>query len=132
MGVLKKFRNSNFFIRLKSWEFWPFELIYLPVILYWIWLAIKARSFFFFSASIPGIKYGGMLGESKIEVLDKIKAELKPKTLFIADKTPGDNVLTLINNNALNYPLIFNAPRRIIPSIHVIRTLKTWLRRCFH
>jgi len=107
MEVFKKFRNSNFYIRLKSWEFWPFELIYIPVILYWIWLAIKARSLFFFSASNPGIKYGGMLGESKIKILDKIKAELKPKTLFIIDRTPSDKVLKHINNNALNYPLIF-------------------------
>jgi len=48
-----------------------------------------------------------MLGESKIKILDKIKAELKPKTLFIADRTPGDKVLKHIGNNALNYPLIF-------------------------
>ncbi len=107
MGVFKKIRNSNFFIRLRSWEFWPFELIYIPVFLYWIWLAIKARSLFFFSASNPGIKYGGMLGESKIKILDKIKAELKPKTLFIADRTPDNEVLKQININELSYPLIF-------------------------
>lgn len=48
-----------------------------------------------------------MLGESKIQILDKIKTDLKPKTVFIADKTTSDKVLKHISTNALNYPLIF-------------------------
>jgi hypothetical protein len=35
---------------------------YLPIFVYWLWLSVKARSLFFFSAANPSIENGGMLG----------------------------------------------------------------------
>ncbi|MBC8153596.1 MAG: hypothetical protein H7Z72_11850, partial [Bacteroidetes bacterium] len=67
--------DSPFFIRLRSWEYWPFSVVYAPVFVYWLWLSLKARSFFFFSAGNPSIELGGLLGESKIDILDKISDE---------------------------------------------------------
>jgi len=54
--------------KITHWEYWPFELVYFPVVLYYFWLSIRARSFFFFSASNPSIETGGMLGESKFGI----------------------------------------------------------------
>jgi hypothetical protein len=59
-------RYLNFMTRLTQWEYWPFEVIYLPIFVYWLWLSVKARSLFFFSAANPSIENGGMLGESKL------------------------------------------------------------------
>lgn len=84
--------NSPFFIRLRSWEYWPFSLVYLPIFGYWLWLSIKARSLFFFSASNPSIETGGLLGESKIDILNRISDEFKPKTLFVPASTHPDTV----------------------------------------
>jgi len=44
-----------FFMRLFHWEFWPFNLVYFPVFFYYAFLAVKARSLFFFYAANPTI-----------------------------------------------------------------------------
>ncbi len=98
--------NSPFFIRLRHWEFWPFAVVYAPIFVYWLWLSIKARSLFFFSASNPSIETGGLLGESKIDILDQISNAFKPKTLFVPASESVDRVFTQIDALGLTYPLI--------------------------
>jgi hypothetical protein len=61
--------------------------VYTPIYLYWIWLCIRARTFFFFYASNPTIKNGGFLMESKKEIYDIIPQEYYPKTIFIHANT---------------------------------------------
>ncbi|QDK77557.1 hypothetical protein EXU85_02675 [Spirosoma sp. KCTC 42546] len=98
--------DSPFFIRLRHWEYWPFEVVYLPIFFYYIWLSIKARSLFFFSASNPFIETGGLLGESKAGILDSISDEFKPITLFVPALTPIYSVVDQVHERGLTYPLI--------------------------
>ena len=74
---------KNFLVRLTNWEYWPFSVIYFPVSFYYIWLAIKCRSFFFFTAANPRIDFGGMLGEKKSEIFDLIPNKFIPETKLI-------------------------------------------------
>ncbi|HLL97044.1 MAG TPA: hypothetical protein VK404_18875 [Spirosoma sp.] len=97
---------TPFFIRLRSWEYWPFAVVYFPIFISHIWLSIKARSLFFFSAANPSIETGGLLGESKIDILERISAEFKPKTLFIPALTHIDTVFDQIAEQGLTYPII--------------------------
>ncbi|WP_077919080.1 hypothetical protein [Spirosoma sp. 209] len=97
---------TPFFIRLRSWEYWPFAVVYFPVFIYHIWLSIRARSLFFFSAANPSIETGGLLGESKVGILDRISAEFKPKTLFVPASTQLDTVFAQMADQGLTYPLI--------------------------
>ncbi|WP_375444547.1 hypothetical protein [uncultured Fibrella sp.] len=107
LALVPRFRlNSPFFIRLRHWEYWPFSVVYAPIFVYWLWLSIKARSLFFFSASNPSIETGGLLGESKIDILDRISNELKPKTLFVPADAPTDTIFQQIDSLGLTYPLI--------------------------
>ncbi len=69
MSFLKRFRQSNFYIKLTSWEYWPFGIVQGPFFLYWFWYSLRTRSLFFFSASNPSILMGGMMGESKFDVI---------------------------------------------------------------
>lgn len=94
-------------IRLRSWEFWPFGILQGPVFIYWLLLALKERSIFFFSASNPGILSGGMMGESKSEVLGMIPDAIKPKTRIVKLPATKDDVLKKIRENDLSFPLIF-------------------------
>lgn len=94
-------------IRLRSWEFWPFGILQGPVFVYWLLLALKERSIFFFSASNPGILSGGMMGESKSEVLGMIPDAIKPKTHIVELPATKDDVLQKIRENNLSFPLIF-------------------------
>jgi len=98
--------NTPFMIRLRSWEYWPFALVYLPIFFYWIWLSLKARSLFFFSAANPSIESGGMLGESKADILDQIGAEYKPTTLFVPVSSHIDKVFHDVKTLGLRPPLI--------------------------
>jgi hypothetical protein len=100
-------RRSNFMIKLTSWEYWPFGIIQGPVFLYWLLLAARARSVFFFSASNPGILSGGMMGESKSDVLSMVPHEVKPKTLLVKLPATVESIVEQISANELSFPLIF-------------------------
>jgi hypothetical protein len=98
--------NTPFLIRLRHWEYWPFAVVYFPVFFYYLWLAIKARSPFFFSASNPSIKTGGLLGESKADIMARISDEFKPQTWLLSASATVADVLALVAENKISYPLI--------------------------
>ncbi|HQQ95992.1 MAG TPA: hypothetical protein PLX35_01960 [Cyclobacteriaceae bacterium] len=103
---MSRIRRSNFFIKLTSWEYWPFGILQAPVFPYWLWLALKARTPVFFSASNPGILMGGMFGESKYEVLEKVPANYKPVTLLMKYPASREQVLASMRESGLQYPVV--------------------------
>ncbi len=107
MSFGEKFIHSNFFIKLKSWEYWPFGIIQLPVIVYYLWLSLRARSLVFFSASNPGIAMGGMFGESKYEVLKKVPERYLPNTILISKTCTKGEVLRTMQRHGFQLPVIF-------------------------
>ena len=60
--------------RWTHWEFWPAWLFYIPVALYYFWLAVRYRSLSLPTAANPGMATGGFVGESKFEILDQLHA----------------------------------------------------------
>jgi len=67
-------RVSIALARLIRWEFWPGWLFYTPVVLFCGWLGIRFRRF-----SLPTIanlnqKNGGIVGESKFDILQQLMA----------------------------------------------------------
>jgi hypothetical protein len=107
MPIAEKLTRSNFFIKLKSWEYWPFGILQLPVMIYFAWLSLRARSFFFFSASNPGIPMGGMFGESKYDILKKLPSHYVPNCALIRFPSTREEILSTIKKNDLRFPLIF-------------------------
>jgi len=93
--------------KLTHWEYWPMEVVYFPVFFYWMYLGIRARSLFFFSASNPGIETGGMLGEVKFDILKKIPETYRTPTLFFGYPFEPRQVLSLVEQMNWIYPLIF-------------------------
>jgi hypothetical protein len=71
-----------------------------------LWISIRARSFFFFSAANPTIKNGGFLMESKQEIYDLIPESLYPKTIFVKCGTTRKEIRKLVQQHNLNFPLI--------------------------
>src|SRR5262249_41647366 len=61
--------------RLWRWEFWPMWVFYAPVAIWTTWLALRHRGFPTLSAANPGIPDGGIVGESKFEILSRLPAE---------------------------------------------------------
>lgn len=58
--------------RAPRWEFWPAWVAYLPLVPYFLYLAIRHRSFTLFTAANPGIPSGGLAGESKSQILSHL------------------------------------------------------------
>lgn len=54
------------------WEFWPPWLFYIPVAVNYLRLAIKYRSVMAPTAANPGMFSGGIVGESKAEILEAL------------------------------------------------------------
>lgn len=103
---MKRILYWPFFIKLFSWEYWPFHVVYAPLYPYWLYLCLKARSFFFFNTSNPAIKNGGFLMESKKEIYDLIPIEYYPPTLFFNSDTSPKDVTERVKQKKLEYPLV--------------------------
>jgi len=99
--ALKKFRT-----RLTRWEFWPTHLIYAPVYPYWLWLSLKARSFFFFNAANPRIEYAGFTHERKSDIYRQLPGKYYPRTHFCPAGSDFDELRRQLQNRALHFPLI--------------------------
>lgn len=101
LWTLKKFRT-----RLMHWEFWPSHLIYAPVYPYWLWLSLRARSFFFFNAANPRIEYAGFTHERKSDIYRQLPGRYYPRTHFCPVGADYPEVKRQLRNRALNFPLI--------------------------
>jgi hypothetical protein len=67
---------------------------------------MKARSPFFFFSVNPGIESGGLLIESKKDILDLIPDSLKPKSLFFEYPASFDEIIVDLNDNGIHFPMI--------------------------
>lgn len=60
-------------IRKIHWEFWPPYVFYVPVVFYVIWVGLRRRCLTLFTVTNPGISHSSFVGESKSDILDKLK-----------------------------------------------------------
>ena len=95
--------------RLWRWEFWPAWVFYLPLAPWFLLLAIRYRSFTVWTAANPGIPAGGVVGESKADILAKLSREWAVPTFLIDAGEHGGRVrhaLAGITNRDWSYPLV--------------------------
>lgn len=60
----------------------------------------------YFSTANPGMKYGGVMGESKYKVLSLIPEKYLPESIFIARSTSFSNIIKMIKGQGFEYPFI--------------------------
>ncbi len=104
--MIKKILHKPIFIKLFSWEYWPFNVVYAPMFFYWFWLGLKARNVFFFNTSNPSIKNGGFLQESKKEIYDLMPPGTYPKTLFFRPGAAFVEIKQGLQAQKMSYPLL--------------------------
>ncbi len=103
----KRFKQSTFFVKLLSWEYWPIYITNIPVLGFWLFFAIRSRDLFFFSAVNPVIETGGVLGESKINILKRLPKYSIPKTIFVKkDNANLEWILEQLKSNEITFPFI--------------------------
>lgn len=114
-----------------QWEFWPFSVLYFPVHFYYTWLAIKYRSFFFFTASNPSIDFGGMLGESKAEIFNLLPQGYIAKYKLLQ---AGELIEAQHFADKIGYPLIVkpNVGERgkLVELINSLEELENYVAKC--
>lgn len=93
-------------IRVFNWEYWPFHVVYGPIYGYWFWLCIKARSFFFFNTSNPGIKNGGFLMERKHEIYALLPKSTYPATVYCPLSASLSSITADLEVAKMAFPLI--------------------------
>ena len=104
--LLQQLRQQPFFIRFFNWEYWPFDVVYAPMYLVYLWFGIRARSFFFFAAANPTIKNGGFLMETKSAIDPLIPKEYKPNTIYFEQGTAYVTVFNAFKMQQLSFPCI--------------------------
>ena len=80
------------------WEFWPAWLFYIPVGIYYACLAVRYRSLSVPTLANPGIATGGFIGESKLEILDRLRRtspEFTAAAFLVEGQTTRDRLLCL-------------------------------------
>jgi hypothetical protein len=101
-----KKQPTPFFIKLFNWEYWSFNVVYFPIYFYWLYLCLRARNLFFFSASNPTIENGGYLMERKSDIYDIMPQEYYPKTLLVKENLSRAEITSLIQENNFKFPAI--------------------------
>lgn len=98
---------------LSPFEFWPDWLFYAPVALQWTLNALRYGSISLPTAANPGIRAGGLVGESKTEILDLVAGEARgliaPYASFIVAGEPVADLAAAraaVAEAALDYPLV--------------------------
>ena len=105
-GIEKKTWRKFLWKKRIDWEFWPVWFFYIPIYVYYVWLAIKARSLTFFSAANPNMFMGGMIGSGKYDVLKQLPQEYRPATLYFDLGTDLSTVLLQHKEVDIGWPLI--------------------------
>lgn len=91
--------------RVTHWEYWPSYLIYLPTFFIWIWWMIKFKSTKFYRHANPGIKNGGLYGDSKMSIYHILPESTFPKTILIT-KAEENQIIEKFNLAGLTFPII--------------------------
>lgn len=101
-------RLVAFVSRIWRWEFWPTWLFYLPLLPWIVWLAWRHRGLTTVTAANPGIPHGGIVGESKYDILQRLPAEwIVPTRRIGAASTAGRTAqLRAILAEGWTFPLI--------------------------
>lgn len=96
-------------------EFWPTQLIYLPVVFQWLYLSLRYRSLSLPLIANPSIHLAGMVGESKSSVLElageQAKKHIAPYINQLNDQSKSidlrvSNALNKMQQCVLNFPVI--------------------------
>ena len=101
MSLWQRILHHPFIIRLFKWEYWSFHAVYFLVYPVWLFLCLRSRSLFFFSASNPSIENGGVLMESKKKIYDLLPPEFYPKTILVSPGESNDRIVEKLRGGGL-------------------------------
>jgi membrane protein DedA with SNARE-associated domain len=95
--------------RLWRWEFWPSWLFYLPLLPWLAWLSLRYRGPLVWTAANPAIPHGGVVGESKYAILERLPREWVVPCVLVPPGDAGvrlEQVRRALGQEGWSFPLI--------------------------
>ena len=83
--------------KLWRWEFWPMWLFYAPLVPYLLYLSLRYRSLTCWTAADPGIPQGGVVGESKQQILSQLPQQWVADYYLVAPGQTAARVQSLLD-----------------------------------
>ncbi len=98
-------------LRIRHWEFWPMWVFYPLLALNILWLGLRRGGLTAFTAVNPAMPLGGLLGESKSDILDGLAGigEALPAWRRLPPGSPDgrlDALRRFLKDEDLNYPAV--------------------------
>ncbi len=95
-------------------EFWPLWLMYIPVALQWLALAVRNRSLFLPLIANPKLPLSGFVGVGKNEIMEqatgRCAAAILPWICHTIDQTPHDQqaykIATIASDQDIHFPFV--------------------------
>lgn len=96
-----------FGITLFNWEYWPWKVVYIPVLMQYVWHGILAKTFTYPTLiNRPYMIYGGIVEESKWEMYLKTPSPLMPQTELFPEYSSPEELIAFLKEKKLDFPLI--------------------------
>ncbi len=119
-----------FIHKLTHWEYWPYEIVYIPLYFLLLYYTLKARTLFFFNATNPNIKNGGFFNESKFDIYSIIPQEYYPETALVKDGSSFEKVSEILKKSQITFPFIAKPDIGLrgsaVKKIDIVEDLKTY------
>lgn len=116
----------------KRWEFRPWYLFDIPVYIYFIYLASKAKHLGFFSNVNPWMILSGFSWYGKHEDIDKFEPRLLPISILIEQGNDSESIEKKMKENNIHYPCIAKPTLwrtgRDVKKIYNNKQLKNYLK----
>ncbi|MCZ4696307.1 ATP-grasp domain-containing protein [Ancylomarina euxinus] len=102
----KKYYYPQFIIKWINFEFWPAWLFYAPMFLYGFVLAIKSKSFSYFTAANPEMAFGGAYGTDKTKLLNLLSSKYHTKDFFVTKEKSKEDIIKLMAEREIEFPIV--------------------------
>jgi membrane protein DedA with SNARE-associated domain len=109
--ITDQWKRKAFLHSWRRWlhfEFWPASIFYLPIAPYYIFLSLRYKSFFAPFYASPHLKHGGLIGESKWDLLQHLDINDRStlKTLKVDKTIDIKGARIILENHGFQYPFI--------------------------
>lgn len=93
-------------ILLQNWEYYPWQIVYLPVYIYYLFCVLRTGRFFYFGQVNSNMRNAGFFGNTKTEMYASLPPSSYPNTLLLTPTMTMAQIRERIFNIGFQYPLI--------------------------
>lgn len=94
-------------IKVSHWEYWPWQLVYVPIFIQYGWQSIKYGSFAYPTIiNRPYMEFGGIVEESKWDMYLKSPKNNTPNTALLPSLYEKEEWESFLEKHNLEFPLI--------------------------